>query len=317
MARGTATSLEVESIMSEMKKSLHGAMTALVTPMNKDGSIDFGSLDALVDWQLEQGIDGLVPCGTTGESATMTASERAEVITRVVKRAGDKVTVIAGAGSNDTAVAADHQKRAADTGAAYALVVTPYYNKPTAEGLYRHYNVLLDAANIPIILYNVPGRTACDMLPETVERLAKLEGVAGIKEATGDIDRVAALKSRVPDDFAILSGDDLSACAFTWMGGDGVISVSSNIVPKAMSEMIRFARDGNIAQSREIHLKLRPVFEALFWESNPIPVKAAVAMQDYMKGKMEAHYRLPLCPMDADISRRLEELLRQDGWLKS
>lgn len=297
--------------MTDHRSKLRGTLTALVTPFNADGSVDFGALDALVDWQIEEGVEGLVPCGTTGESATMTAEERAEVITRVVKKAAGRVTVVAGAGSNNTQVAVEHQKRAADTGAAYALVVTPYYNKPTPEGLYRHYEALLQAANIPIILYNVPGRTGCDMQPATVARLAKLEGIAAVKEATGDIDRVAAIRENVPDGFAVLSGDDPTACPFAFMGGDGVISVSSNAAPKAMSSMMRAALSSKVSEAREEHNRLRPLFAALFIESNPIPVKAALAMQK----RVQEHYRLPLCPMEAGNRAKLEQVLKAGGWV--
>ena len=279
--------------------------------MNQDGSVDFGALEALVDWQLAEGVEGFVPCGTTGESATMTAQERQDVIARVVDRAAGRVPVIAGAGHNATAVAIEHQKRAADTGAAYALVATPYYNKPTPEGLYRHYSALLDAADIPIVLYNVPGRTGCDMTPPTVARLAELEGIVAIKEATADLDRVAAIRAVTAEDFALLSGDDGTACPFAMLGGDGVISVASNTVPKAMSEMMRAALGGEMAAAREQHGKLRSLFEALFWESNPIPVKASLVMM----GKVQEHYRLPLCEMGAKARADLETLMRRDGWL--
>lgn len=293
------------------RDTLRGTWTAIVTPMNKDGSVDFEALDALVDWQIEQGIDGLVPCGTTGESVTMTADERQHVITRVVQRSAGRVPVIAGAGANATAVAIEHQKRAHDTGAPYVLVATPYYNKPTPEGLYRHYAALLEAVEIPIVLYNVPGRTGCDMKPETVARVAELKGVAGIKEATADLDRVAAIRDATPPGFAIISGDDVTACPFVWLGGDGVISVASNVAPKDMATMIRTALQGEVAHARDLHNKLRPLFHGLFWESNPIPVKAALAMQK----RIQEHYRLPLCPMSAKPRSQLETVLRLGGWL--
>ncbi|MEE8408503.1 MAG: 4-hydroxy-tetrahydrodipicolinate synthase [Myxococcota bacterium] len=293
------------------RKELRGVFTALVTPMNRDGSIDTGALDALVDGQLEAGVDGLVPCGTTGESATMNAEERQRVIARVVNRVNNRVPVVAGAGSNNTAGAIEHQKRAKETGAPVTLVATPYYNKPTPEGLYRHYSALLEAVDIPILLYNVPGRTACDMKPETVERIAKLGGIVGIKEATADLDRVAAIRAVTPESFAILSGDDGTACAFVLLGGDGVISVASNAAPKEMVSMVHAALDGRVDATRKEHDRMRPLFEALFFEANPIPVKAALAMQK----RIQEAYRLPLCEMATDTRARLETVLRCGGWL--
>ncbi len=294
-----------------MKSKLRGVFTALVTPMNRDGSVDTGALDHLVDAQIEGGIGGLVPCGTTGESATLSALEREEVITRVVKRANGRVPVVAGAGANATAVAIEHQKRAAGTGADCALVATPYYNKPTPEGLYRHYAALLEAVDFPIVLYNVPGRTACDMKPATVGRVAELHGVVGIKEATADLDRVAAIRALTGDDFVLLSGDDGTTCPFVLLGGDGVISVASNVAPGDMVTMVRAALNGEVAEARAAHGRMRPLFEALFFESNPIPVKAALAMA----GRIQEHYRLPLCEMGAGSRSRLETVLTAGGWL--
>jgi 4-hydroxy-tetrahydrodipicolinate synthase len=265
----------------------------------------------LVDWQIDSGIEGLVPCGTTGESATLSADERQQVIQRVVDRAGSKAVVIAGAGSNCTAVAVEHQKRAKDTGARYALVVTPYYNKPSPAGLFQHYEALWKAADIPIIAYNVPGRTACDMPPDMVARLAELEGVVGIKEATAELPRVAALRHRIRKPFALLSGDDATACPFVLMGGDGCISVASNVAPKTFGDMLRAARAGKTSTAREIHMELAPLFTALFIESNPIPVKAALAMQK----RLAAHYRLPLCAMETQHESRLRATLSAGVWI--
>jgi 4-hydroxy-tetrahydrodipicolinate synthase len=279
--------------------------------MNRDGSVDTGALDALVDAQIEGGVDGLVPCGTTGESATLSATEREEVITRVVKRANGRIAVVAGAGTNATAAAIEHQKRAAGTGAQCALVVTPYYNKPSPEGLYRHYASLLEAVDFPILLYNVPGRTGCDMQPDTVARVAELPGIIGIKEASADLDRVAAIRARTRDDFLLLSGDDGTACPFLLLGGDGLISVTSNVAPRDMKTMVSAALDGEVAEARTTHNRLRPLFAALFYEANPIPVKAALAMA----GRIQEAYRLPLCEMGREARGRLEEVLRRGGWL--
>ena len=272
------------------RAKLTGVLTALVTPMNRDGTIDYGALDALVDKQIEAGIDGLVPCGTTGESATMSADEREQVIAHVVKRANRRCTVVAGAGANGTAVAIEHQKRAAGTGADYALVVTPYYNKPTPTGLYKHYEALLGAADIPIILYNVPGRTACDMLPETVARLAEIPNIVGIKEATGSMERIHALKSGCPDDFTILSGEDFMGLDTILAGGKGVISVTANVAPALMHEMCSLGLAGETVRAKETDDRLQPLHKALFLESNPIPSKWALKEM----GLLEKGIRLPL-----------------------
>lgn len=290
---------------------LRGTYTALVTPFNNDGSIDFGALDAFVAWQIAEGVEGVVPCGTTGESTTMSAEERAQVISRVVQRAAGKVTVIAGAGATSTTEAVEHQKRAADTGATYALVATPAYNKPSPDGLFRHYQALLEAASLPIILYNVPSRTACDMTPPTVARIAALDGIVAIKEATGDLSRVHAIRRTVPDDFAILSGDDPTGTALCWHGGDGVISVASNIAPRPFSAMVRAALGGKVEEARTLHNRLADLVSALFIEANPIPAKAALTMM----GKIGEHYRLPLCPMAAAGRAELERVLRASGLL--
>ena len=298
--------------MSEQSTGPMGAMTALVTPMNGDGSVDFGALDALVDMQIEGGIDGLVPCGTTGESATMSADERQSVITHVVKRTAGRVPVVAGAGSNSTAVAIEHQKRAADTGAQWALVVTPYYNKPTPTGLYRHYEALLQAADIPIILYNVPGRTGCDMLPESVAAISKMEGIVAVKEATADLSRVKTIRSLTSPEFKILSGDDGTTHAFMAEGGDGVISVASNLMPKEFTDMVHLTRDGKMAEAKALHDRMAEMFDVLFVESNPIPIKTALAM----KGMMQENFRLPLCEISAEARSKLESALKSGNWLK-
>ena len=295
--------------MPDNPSPLQGVHTALVTPMNPDGSIHYAALDALIDAQLEAGIDGLVPCGTTGESATMNAQERYTVIKHVVDRVGGRVPVIAGTGANATSVAIEHQKRAQDTGARYSLVVTPYYNKPTPEGLYRHYSALLEAAELPILLYNVPSRTGCDMGPETVARLAELKGIIGIKEATADLSRVSAIKKVTPDDFIIVSGDDATCCPFVLQGGHGVISVSSNLIPGAMVEMIHAALEGDAQKAEGLRERLTTVFDILFIESNPIPVKTALELQ----GHFTAHMRLPLCEMGATNRAQLASTLRAAG----
>lgn len=290
---------------------LRGVFTALVTPMNRDGSIDFGALDALVDAQLAAGIAGLVPCGTTGEAVTLSERERVEVVSRVAARAKNRVPIIAGTGVNSTAESIAHQKRAKEAGATHGLVVTPYYNKPTPEGLYRHYAAIAEAAFLPVVVYNVPSRTGCDLKPDTLARIAGLPGLAGVKEASADLDRVTTIRRTTPPAFALLSGDDGTACPFVLLGGDGVISVVSNLLPAETVTMMAAALAGDVEKARAMHHRLRDVIAALFYESNPIPVKAALAM----RGLVQETYRLPLCEMQPDNRKRLEGVLRAGGWL--
>lgn len=292
-------------------KTLHGAFTALVTPMNRDGSLDLGALDALIDAQLAAGINGLVPCGTTGETATLSESERDTVVRRVVKRVDGRVPVIAGTGSNATNITIANQKRAKDAGATHALVVTPFYNKPTQDGLYRHYSAIADAVDIPSVLYNVPGRTGVDLKPETVARLATHQRIVAIKDATSDLDRVTVTARTTPADFVQLSGEDATTCAFTLMGGHGVVSVVSNVVPADVTTMVAHALHGDAAQARAIHAKLRDINYALFWESNPIPAKAALSMM----GRMNDTLRSPLFEMSEGLRDKLRDVLSAGGWL--
>lgn len=291
--------------------SLHGTYTAIVTPMNRDGSLDLGALDALVDAQLAAGISGLVPCGTTGETATLTEDEQNTVISRVVKRVAGKVPVIAGAGSNATSITVTNTKRVKDLGASHALIVAPYYNKPTQEGLIRHYSAVTDAVDIPVVAYNVPGRTASDIKPETVIALAKNPRIVAIKDATSDLDRVTVTGRAVRKDFTQLSGEDATCCAFTLMGGNGVVSVISNVVPAETVQMIAHAERGEVAQARAMHEKLRDITQALFWESNPIPAKAALSMM----GRIQDSLRLPLVPMTEGTRAKLRDVLKAGGWL--
>lgn len=290
---------------------LRGVLTALVTPMNNDGSIDFGALDALVEWQLQSGIQGLVPCGTTGESVTLDGAERVQVIAAVAKKAAGRVPIVAGTGSNSTRATIENQRRAYDAGATIGLVVTPYYNKPTPEGLFRHYCAVADACALPVMIYNVPGRTACDIKPATVIRIAAHTNIIGIKDATGDLNRVSQLRAHTRPDFALLSGDDGTTCAFVLMGGHGVISVASNIAPTDMVEMVQHSLAGNLKPARHAHEKMALLFEALFWEANPIPVKAALAMQN----RIQENYRLPLCEMSSEPKEKLRSVLKNGGWI--
>ncbi len=296
--------LRMTTAAAPHRAALCGTMTALVTPFNNDGSLDLGALEALVDWQLEAGIEALVPCGTTGEACTLSDAERAQVIACVAKRAAGRVPIVAGTGSYSTQLTLHHQRQAQEAGATVGLVVTPYYNKPTPEGLYRHFSSIAEANSLPVVVYNVPSRTGCDLGPAVLLRLANHPNIVGIKEATGELDRVQAIRSGAPH-LALLSGDDGSACAFTLMGGDGVISVAANVAPVQVGQMIRFARAGNLTQARALHSQLRSLFEVLFLESNPIPVKAALAWQN----RLGEHYRLPLCALSPEPKRRLHEVL--------
>jgi 4-hydroxy-tetrahydrodipicolinate synthase len=297
--------------MTRKEKPLRGALTALVTPFNRDGSLDLGALGALLETQLASGITGFVPCGTTGESATLTPKERETVVSTVAKFAAGRVPVVAGAGSNNTAAAIEAQRLVKNAGADYALVAAPYYNKPTPEGLYRHYAAIREAVAIPVVLYNIPGRTAVDMKPELVARLARLEGVVAIKEASGDLDRVSAIRGSCGPDFAILCGEDNLTFPFVALGGDGVISAAANVAPREMVEVTAAALDGDVLRARAAHEKLRPLIKALFLETNPIPAKAALAMM----GQVQEVYRLPLCEMQPQNREQLAQVLKTGGWI--
>jgi 4-hydroxy-tetrahydrodipicolinate synthase len=284
-----------------------GSMVAIVTPM-KDGAVDLRSLRELAEWHVAEGTDGIVPCGTTGEGATLTAAERAEVIRAVVEQVRGRVTVIAGAGSNATHEAIESVKMAKELRADAALVVTPYYNKPTPEGLYRHYTAIWEAARFPVIAYNVPSRTAVDMMPETVARLAKAGAIAGIKEATANMDRQVQLIEKVGKDaIAYLSGDDFTVLPYIACGGHGVISVVGNVAPRAMKELVVAARRGDHARALEKQVALGDLNRVMFVETNPGPVKAAVALL----GKASGELRLPLAPVsDANLVKVREAMVR-------
>ncbi|OMH38766.1 4-hydroxy-tetrahydrodipicolinate synthase [Motiliproteus sp. MSK22-1] len=270
-----------------------GSQVALVTPMLDNGDIDWEKLDKLVDFHLAQGTDAIVAVGTTGESATLNCNEHCDVIQRVVKRVAGRIAVIAGTGANSTSEAIELTLAAKAAGADACLLVTPYYNKPTQEGLFQHYKTVAEAVDIPQILYNVPGRTACDMLPETVLRLSRITNIVGIKEATGDLDRAKYLIDNSPQGFAVYSGDDATAVELMLLGGHGNISVTANVAPKAMAELCRSAIDGNKVEARELNSKLDPLHQDLFLESNPIPVKWAL----HEMGLVDAGIRLPLTPL--------------------
>ena len=286
---------------------LEGSMVAIVTPM-RGGAVDLRTLRELVEWQISEGTDGIVPCGTTGEGATLTAPERAEVIRAVVEQARGRIQVIAGAGSNATHEAIESVKTAKELKADAALVVTPYYNKPTPEGLYRHYTAIWEAARFPVVAYNVPGRTAVDMMPDTVARLAKTGAIAGIKEATANMDRQIQLIEKVGKDaIAYLSGDDFTVLPYIACGGHGVISVVGNIAPRAMKELVVAARKPDLAKALEKQVAMAELNRTMFVETNPGPVKAAVALL----GKATAEIRLPLAqPSEASVAKVREAMVR-------
>lgn len=289
-----------------------GAMTALVTPF-KGNAIDEEAYRAFIEWQISEGIHGLVPCGTTGESATLTHAEHERVIEICIDQAAKRVPVLAGAGSNNTAEAIALAKFAKNAGADGALLITPYYNKPTQQGLYDHFSAIAKAVDLPLVPYNVPGRTGCNMQPWVVAQLAKdFPNIVGIKEATGDLAQASELIEICPEHFAILSGDDLTAFPLIMTGGHGLISVTSNIAPAKVMEMCNSALNGQIAQARSLHHSLFPVSRAMFMVSNPIPVKTALGLM----GKMSSEMRLPLCQMSAADQDKLREILVEHGLLK-
>ncbi len=294
--------------MPQAMDDLRGSLVALVTPMTASGAIDWAALDGLVDWHLESGTHGIVPVGTTGESATLTHTEQKQVIEAVVRRVNGRVPVVAGTGANATAEAIELTRAAQGAGADYCLSVTPYYNKPTQEGLYRHYCAIAEAVNLPMVLYNVPPRTACDMQAETVARLSAVDSIVGIKEACGDPSRVAEIKALVPDDFVLLSGEDAQTLTMAGYGAVGAISVTANVLPTAMAEFCQAFIDGDDDKACELDAKLQPIHEALFMETSPIPTKWALNAM----GRIDVGIRLPLveltAPVQAEVRKRLETL---------
>ena len=294
--------------MSQATDDLRGSLVALVTPMTSTGAVDWAALDGLVDWHLSSGTNGIVPVGTTGESATLTPGEHKRVIEAVVRRVDGRVPVVAGAGANATAEAIEFTKAAEGDGADYCLSVTPYYNKPTQEGLYRHYCAIAEASDLPMVLYNVPPRTACDMRAETVARLAEVDSIVGIKEACGDAHRVAEIKALVPDDFVLLSGEDAQTLTMTGYGATGTISVTANVLPAPMAEFCKAFLDGDEAKAAAFDARLQPIHDILFVETSPIPAKWAL----HAMGRIDAGIRLPLVELTADsqveVRTRLEVL---------
>ncbi len=288
-----------------------GAITALVTPF-RNGRVDEEAYRELIDWQIRQGVDGIVPCGTTGESATLSHEEHNRVIDIAVDEAKGRVPVIAGTGSNSTAEAIRLTRHAKEAGADGALLITPYYNKPTQEGLYRHYKRVAEETKFPLVLYNVPSRTGVNLLPDTVARLAEIPDIVGIKEATGDMRQVSEILEKCGDKISVLSGDDFTVLPLLSLGGRGVISVVSNVAPADMAELVRAFGRGDLARARELHYRLMPLARAMFFETNPIPVKTALSLM----GKIHLELRLPLCEMKPENRARLERALRDYGVLE-
>jgi len=286
-----------------------GSIVALVTPMQDDGSIDYPALRRLIDWHIAEGTACIGVVGTTGESPTVDVQEHCEIIRVSVEHAAGRVPIMAGAGANSTREAIELSKFALDVGADCTLQVVPYYNKPTQEGIYQHFRAIAEAVDIPVVLYNVPGRSVADMQHDTVLRLAQVPGIVGIKEASGNIDRAAWLIKQAPRGFSIYSGDDPTAIALMLLGGHGNVSVTANLAPRAMAELCKAAIAGNARQASEIHLKLLALHKLLFVEPNPIPVKWAMARL----GHCGPALRLPLVGMSASLQAPLEAALREAG----
>ncbi len=294
-------------------KKLQGAITAIVTPFTKTGAVDTLALKKLVQFQLTSGISGIVPCGSTGEAMTLNLKEYALVIETVVGEVKKKVPVIAGAGNNDTIKAIEFSKIAKKAGADMLLHVSPYYNKPTPSGLLAHYKAIADAVNLPIILYNVPGRTGSNVTASTVLDIAKkVTQIVGVKEASGNLGQMMEIVKGAPSYFSVLSGDDVLTLPLISVGGDGCISVVANEVPKEFSDMVRFALNGDFEQAKKLHYQLLDLMNVNFVESNPIPVKAALAII----GKIKEVYRLPLTKISDKNKEVVANVLREGGFIK-
>jgi 4-hydroxy-tetrahydrodipicolinate synthase len=285
-----------------------GAIVAIVTPF-KNGQVDEETYRELIDFQIASGTNGIVPCGTTGESSTLSHDEHERVIEIAIDAARKRVPVIAGTGSNSTEEAFRLTKHAYEAGADGALMVCPYYNRPTQEGLYQHYKFIAERVPIPIIPYNIPGRTGVNMLPETVARLSTIDNIVGIKEASGSLKQMHDVISLCGENFAVLSGDDFFTLPLLLIGGKGVISVISNVVPEDMVAMIDAFESGDVARARQLHDKMVPLIDALFIETNPVPVKMALSMM----GKMNKDIRLPLCNMSESNAVKLRKAMRDYG----
>lgn len=286
---------------------LKGCGTALVTPLTSSNLVDLDAFSALVRWQVDSGVNFLVPAGTTGESVTLNEEEYRTVVRTCVEAANGDVPVVAGAGNNNTEHAIHLSRIAEEQGASAILSVSPYYNKPTQEGLFRHFQKIEQALGIPVVLYNVPGRTGNNVEAQTTLRLSSLEGVVGIKEASSNLDQIMAILAQRTEGFSVLSGDDSVALPLTMLGGDGVISVVSNLIPAQMSQMIELARQDQIEKARSLHFQFLNLMNLNFIESNPIPVKYAL----HRMGRIEEVYRLPLCPLSHQYKKKMDQELEK------
>jgi 4-hydroxy-tetrahydrodipicolinate synthase len=287
-----------------------GSIVAIVTPF-KNNKLDEQALKDLIEWHIAEGTNAIVPCGTTGESATLEYDEHYRVIELTIQAVNKRVPVIAGTGANSTDETIKMTARAKELGADGALLVVPYYNKPTQEGLYRHYKAVAEAVDIPIVLYNVPGRTALNMLPQTVARLAQIKNIVAIKEASGNMAQVSEVLRLCGDDLTVLSGDDFTTFPLMTLGGKGTISVSANVAPGDVSKMCAALNNGDYDKARKLHFKLEPLNKSMFIETNPIPVKTALSLM----GKIQEEMRLPLCPMNAENKEKLRNILKNFGLL--
>ena len=285
---------------------LTGSLVALITPMHADGSVDFERLNALIDWHIANGTDGIVAVGTTGETATLSVQEHLEVMEATIKHVNKRIPVIAGTGANNTKEAIELSKSAEQLGADYTLSVVPYYNKPSQEGMYQHFKAIAEATSIPMIVYNVPGRTVVNMSNETILRLAKLPNIVGVKEASGDVARDISLINSVPEGFAVYSGDDPTGLPFMLCGGHGVISVAANVAPKLFAQMCRAAINGDIAQAKKLNEQLIPIYDVMFCEPSPAAPKWAVAQL----GLCEEYVRLPIVSLTAASHEKVQAALK-------
>jgi 4-hydroxy-tetrahydrodipicolinate synthase len=287
-----------------------GVLTALVTPF-RDGTVDERALQELVELQIAAGVDGLVPCGSTGEAATLSHAEHRRVIEVVVAAAHGRVAVLAGTGSNSTREAIELTRHAKEAGADGALLISPYYNKPTPEGIFQHYAAIARETSFPLVVYNIPSRTASNLLPDTLARLAEIEQVVGVKDSCGDLHQVAQLIAATPDDFSVLSGDDWATLPMLALGGTGVISTASNVAASDVVEHVRAFRAGDLSRARDTYYRLLPLFDVLFCETNPIPVKAALSL----RGLILDELRLPLTSITAPNRERLQVVMKEFGLL--
>ncbi|MCK5476815.1 MAG: 4-hydroxy-tetrahydrodipicolinate synthase [Candidatus Aenigmarchaeota archaeon] len=285
---------------------LKGVFTAIVTPFKTDGSVDYNQLKKLVEYNIDGGIDGIVPMGTTGESPALSEEEHKEVVKKTIEYANGRVKIIAGAGSNCTKIAVELTKFAKSAGADAVLSVNPYYNKPTQEGLFEHFSAVAEVG-IPVVVYNIKGRTGVNVQTKTLMKLAQNKNIVAVKEASGDLQQMMDVIAQRPDGFNVISGDDNMTFPLICLGGDGVISVASNLVPEWISKMVKYALGGDIQNAKKMHFELLPLLRAIFIETNPIPIKASLAM----KGLIDENYRLPLCKMKTETRNELKQVLEK------